>query len=66
MTQKQIPVRFTGEKELELYEFLKRESFETGLAMAEIIRRGLDLYRNKKEESDKPLTALNFNGREKP
>ena len=48
MTQKQIPVRFTGEEELELYEFLRKESFETGLAMAEIVRQGIRLYQNQK------------------
>ena len=50
MTQKQIPVRFTGAEELELYDFLRKESFETGLAMAEIVRRGIELYRKQKEE----------------
>jgi len=50
MTQKQIPVRFTGAEELELYEFLRKESFETGLPMTEIMRRGLALYRKQKEE----------------
>ena len=38
MKQKTLLIRFTGEKELELYEWLRRQKFETGLAMAEIIR----------------------------
>lgn len=43
MEQKTLLIRFTGEKELELYEWLRREKFETGLAMAEIIRQALEL-----------------------
>lgn len=52
MTQKQILVRFTGEEELELHEFLRKESFETGLPMAEIMRTGLELYKSQKEEKE--------------
>ncbi|HHV41686.1 MAG TPA: hypothetical protein GXX72_02405 [Clostridiaceae bacterium] len=52
MTQKQLLIRFTGVKELELHEFLRRESFETGLPMAEIVRRGIYLYKNQKEEKE--------------
>lgn len=47
MEQKTLLIRFTGEKELELYEWLRREKFETGLPMAEIIRRALELYKKK-------------------
>ena len=45
MGQKSLMIRFTGAKELELYEWLRRENYETGLAMAEICRRGLELYK---------------------
>jgi hypothetical protein len=45
--QKSLLIRFTGKKELELYEWLRRESFETGLAMAEICRRGLEIYKSQ-------------------
>jgi uncharacterized protein YkuJ len=48
--QKTLLIRFTGEKELELYEWLRREKFETGLPMAEIIRQALEMFREKKEE----------------
>ena len=47
MKQKTLLIRFTGEKELELYEWLRRQKFETGLAMAEIIRQALELYKKK-------------------
>jgi hypothetical protein len=47
--QKPLLIRFTGEKELELYEWLRRQKFETGLSMAEIVRRGLELYKKKSE-----------------
>lgn len=43
-------IRFTGKEEMKLYEWLKKESFESGLPMAEIARRGLELYKNQKEE----------------
>ena len=49
MEQKTLLIRFTGEKELELYEWLLRQKFETGLAMAEIVRQGLELYKKKSE-----------------
>lgn len=42
----------TGEQELELYEFMRKESFETGLPMAEIVRRGITLYKTQKEEKE--------------
>ena len=42
-------IRFTGKEEMKLYEWLKKESFESGLPMAEIARRGLELYKNQKE-----------------
>lgn len=49
MEQKTLLVRFTGEKEIELYDWLRRQKFETGLAMAEIIRQALEMFREKKE-----------------
>lgn len=51
MGQKSLMIRFTGAKELELYEWLRRENYETGLAMAEIMRRGLELYKEKAEDN---------------
>lgn len=53
MTQKQFLIRFTGAEELELYEFLRKESFETGLPMAEIMRQGLELYKKQTETPKK-------------
>lgn len=53
MEQKSLMIRFTGEKELELYEWLRRQKFETGLAMAEIVRQGLELYKEKFEDESK-------------
>ncbi len=50
MTQKQFLIRFTGEDEIKLYEWLRKESFETGLPMAEIMRQGLKLYKAQKED----------------
>ena len=50
MEQKTLLVRFTGEKEIELYDWLQRQKFETGLPMAEIIRQALEMFRDKKEE----------------
>lgn len=50
MEQKSLMIRFTGKNELEIYEWLRRESFETGLAMAEICRRGLELYKESTRE----------------
>ncbi len=47
MEQKSLLIRFTGKKELELYEWFRRECFETVLAMAEICRRGLVIYNSK-------------------
>jgi uncharacterized protein YkuJ len=50
MKQKTLLIRFTGEKEIELYDWLRRQKFETGLAMAEIVRQALEMFRYKKEE----------------
>lgn len=47
--KRQLLVNFTTEKEIELHEFLRRESFDTGMPMAEILRRGLEMYKNEKE-----------------
>ena len=48
--KRQLLVNFTTKKEIELHEFLRKESFKTGLPMAEIMRRGLELYKNQKEQ----------------
>ena len=48
MKQKTLLIRFTGEKEIELYDWLRRQKFETGLAMAEIVRQALEMF--KKED----------------
>ncbi len=37
-------------KELELYDWLRRQKYETGLAMAEIVRQALEMFREKKED----------------
>lgn len=50
MKQKTLLIRFTGEEEIELYDWLRRQKFETGLAMAEIVRQALEMFRYKKEE----------------
>lgn len=50
--KRQLLVNFTTKKEIELHEFLRKESFDTGMPMAEIMRRGLEMYKNKKEEDE--------------
>jgi len=46
--KKQLLVHLTEED----HEWLRREKFITGLDMAEIMRRGLELYKNQKEEKE--------------
>ncbi len=57
--KRQLLVNFTSKKEIELHEFLRKESFETGLPMAEILRRGLEMYKNQKEE-EKVTKKMNW------
>jgi len=58
--QKTLLIRFTGEEEIELYDWLRRQKFETGLAMAEIVRQALEMFRDKKE--DKRMRTWTRNG----
>lgn len=60
MEQKTLLIRFTGEEEIELYDWLRRQKFETGLAMAEIVRQALEMFRDKKE--DKRMRTWTRNG----
>jgi hypothetical protein len=47
--QKTLLIRFTGEKELELYEWLRRYSFENRVAQAAVLRQALEMFREAKE-----------------
>jgi hypothetical protein len=49
MKQKTLLIRFTGEKELELYEWLRRYSFENRVAQAAVLRQALEMFREAKE-----------------
>ena len=49
MKQKTLLIRFTGEKELELYEWLRRYSFENRVAQAAVLRQALEMFREVKE-----------------
>ena len=49
MEQKTLLIRFTGEKELELYEWLRRYSFENRVAQAAVLRQALEMFREAKE-----------------
>ena len=58
--KRQLLVNFTTKKEIELHEFLRKESFETGLPMAEIMRRGLELYKNQKGATTMTNKKIDF------
>lgn len=52
MTGEQIKftVRFTGEEELRLYEWLREKSFETGIPIAELLRAGAEYMMKQANE----------------
>lgn len=54
--KKQLLVHLTEQD----HDFLRKESFETGLPMAEIMRQGLELYKTQKEMEEMTNTKMTW------